>query len=245
MIEVKNLLELKYVSASKRNQFLYYIDWKKEKRIINIKMYPYKIAKEKYYVSITDSTWIKINSYFSTKKETIDYVKKNMKKHWYKDTRNISEIWKAKNIIYDNETENITIENLNEVLDENKNELNSNEVKDIKKLIVRAKKKKLKDENIGKYKIWDVLVISWGYDQTNVNAYQIVELKNTKVVLKEIKLEVISSYWHQQDKVKPIVNSFLDDKKILKRIGTYGITINWYNLQLWDWERSYDRTWGY
>jgi len=64
-----------------------------------------------------------------------------------------------------------------------------------------------------------VFYSSWGYDQTNVNFYQVVALKGKKTVILQ---ELNSEYRPTGDmsgKVKPIVDSFKSEKTYQKRLN--------------------------
>ncbi len=57
-------------------------------------------------------------------------------------------------------------------------------------------------------KVGDVFVDSWGYDQTNIDFYQVVALRGTtQVVLKPVKKSSRSEGWCS-DMVKPIKDAF-------------------------------------
>ena len=53
----------------------------------------------------------------------------------------------------------------------------------------------------------DVLVCSWGYDQTNIDYYQVVAVTNASVKIKKINAQRVESH-HGQDEVAPILGSF-------------------------------------
>jgi hypothetical protein len=76
--------------------------------------------------------------------------------------------------------------------------------------------------------VGDVLCCSWGYDQTNVDFYQVVALAGKR----SIDMQKIASidvgheaegYSSMSTKVKPAVGKFLDDAPVLrKRVSEYG-----------------------
>jgi hypothetical protein len=57
------------------------------------------------------------------------------------------------------------------------------------------------------FRVGDILEHTWGYDQTNVDFYQVVELKTKTIVLREIQ-SVEKSTGHMTGKVTPVKNSF-------------------------------------
>ena len=54
-------------------------------------------------------------------------------------------------------------------------------------------------------KVGDVLTSSWGYDQTNVDFYQVIKTTKTMVTLQQIEGTVVSSSDHR-NKVMPVLN---------------------------------------
>lgn len=70
-------------------------------------------------------------------------------------------------------------------------------------------------------KLGDVLVCSWGYDQTNIDYYQVLELVGKRgVKICEIGCESIETLSMQGNSV-PVVGSFVG-KPMLKRVNEYG-----------------------
>lgn len=66
-------------------------------------------------------------------------------------------------------------------------------------------------------KIGDIFHYSWGYEQTNVNYFQVVELKGTKqVIIKEISYETTETTGLDSYKVKPCKDVFLKDSQFIK-----------------------------
>lgn len=99
-------------------------------------------------------------------------------------------------------------------------------------------------------KVGDVLVSSGGYDQTNVQALQVVSAKGHYVEVREIGLESIESpgYSSMSDHVKPIRDSFGDDaernppvrKKVVEGDMVKAL---WGYASKWDGERKFYRSW--
>lgn len=72
-------------------------------------------------------------------------------------------------------------------------------------------------------KVGDIFVNSWGYDQTNVNAYQIVEAKGSTIKLKEIQTEgVKGTDGFMCCRVRPVKDAFVSETTFTKRIQSYG-----------------------
>jgi len=77
------------------------------------------------------------------------------------------------------------------------------------KIAARAAKKAMSHKLV----VGDVLNTSWGYDQTNVEFYQIVELKSKTMVM----LREIAAIQHDDSYVLPAVDSFIG-KPFAKRV---------------------------
>lgn len=70
-------------------------------------------------------------------------------------------------------------------------------------------------------KVGDVVYNSWGYDQTNVDFYQVVAVPSNKTVrIQAIGSEMIDATGHMSGRTAPRKDAFLaDSKPILKRVG--------------------------
>lgn len=94
----------------------------------------------------------------------------------------------------------------------------------------------------------DIFVSSWGYEQTNVDAFQVVEKKgNASVVLRPIACRAVEgtemSHGMAQH-VVPVYNAFIGEERITKRITEYGIKINSYSsASQWDGKREFYNSW--
>ena len=113
----------------------------------------------------------------------------------------------------------------------------------------KNRRKVLKEKKAENIKVGDILTGSWGWEQTNVEAYQVID-KPAKftVVLREINVESVkdSTLSHgMADHVLPVKDSFVKGSEpIKKRIGNYGnIKINSIiSLSKWDGRKMY-RSW--
>ena len=71
-----------------------------------------------------------------------------------------------------------------------------------------------------------ILSYTWGYDQTNVDFFQVVERKKMTVVVREIGLESVpGSEGHMCDRVKPAKDVFVGPP-MTKRIMDCGISMD-------------------
>ena len=83
-------------------------------------------------------------------------------------------------------------------------------------------KKQRELENIEKaknVKIGDVFACSWGYDQTNVDFYQVVKRSPKTVTLREIEKTQTGETGFMSGEVKPVLNAFIGDPIRRKLIG--------------------------
>lgn len=69
--------------------------------------------------------------------------------------------------------------------------------------------------------VGDIFTESWGYEQTNVDAYQVVKVNKASVVLRKIGLRTLSCTGWASDTVEPIKDAFIEDPEITytKRVG--------------------------
>lgn len=72
------------------------------------------------------------------------------------------------------------------------------------------------------YKIDDILYASWGYEQTNIDFYQVVEVKNKSIVIRKIGGELTGvSHGPDSGYIRPLLNEFIggpEVKKIVTRV---------------------------
>ncbi len=83
----------------------------------------------------------------------------------------------------------------------------------------RKEQKKLAQQNMKhSFQVGQVLYNSWGYDQTNINFYQIVGVKEKSIVLREIASSYVAgSEGFMSARVKPVENAFIGEP-ILKKV---------------------------
>lgn len=98
-------------------------------------------------------------------------------------------------------------------------------------------------------KIGDIYVASWGYEQTNVDFYQVIEVTGKCTVkIRPISQETVkdSTMSHgMADDVVAVKDSFIKDEVMTKRVGKYGITIDSVrSASKWDGSPCY-RSWYY
>jgi len=88
----------------------------------------------------------------------------------------------------------------------------------------KAKKKEAQKVMNHNFKEGMILYNSWGYDQTNIDFYQIVKIKEKSVILREIASSTVAgSEGFMSASVKPVKDYFVGEP-ILKRIN---ISVNY------------------
>ena len=107
--------------------------------------------------------------------------------------------------------------------------------------------KKLQKELFNTVEVGSIFVSSWGYDQTNVDAYQVIEKKGAAtLILREIGLDTVEdSEYGMSCNVIPVKDSFLEHLgPIEKRVNRFGISLSSFqSASLWNGERDYYRSW--
>ena len=103
------------------------------------------------------------------------------------------------------------------------------------------------------FNIGDIVVNSWGYEQTNVEFYQVIEVLNKKIRVRQIKSDLVSAVGSMSGKVMPLKDEFLDgdDDEILLLSLKADIYTNgdikaricdpkrFYNFRKWDGQPEY------
>ncbi|MBT0826919.1 hypothetical protein L8W41_06840 [Campylobacter sp. IFREMER_LSEM_CL1904] len=74
------------------------------------------------------------------------------------------------------------------------------------------------EENENGYKVGDVFYSSWGYEQTNIDFYQVIATSKKTIWVAEIKANAHYESWNSGKK-SPIKNSFTFDKKVFKTLS--------------------------
>jgi hypothetical protein len=86
----------------------------------------------------------------------------------------------------------------------------------------KEEKKNALNEFGNPFKIGDVFFNSWGYEQTNIDFYQVVEAKGKSLVFRAIGQNIVKgSEGFMSERVTPAVDCFKTDRLITKRIKVY------------------------
>ena len=88
----------------------------------------------------------------------------------------------------------------------------------------KARKKEARVNMNHNFELGSILYDSWGYDQTNIDFYQVVEIKPKSIKIREISGSYVEgTQGFMCSNVKPISNSF-ESEPILKKIN---VSINY------------------
>lgn len=101
--------------------------------------------------------------------------------------------------------------------------------KEQRKIDAKAKKSILIDT----YKVWDLFSYSRGYDQTNVEYYQITEKKWSKVYIKRIAWKTTDTLSWASENSKPVKDAFITDEYWIKDNGWKIIWEYWIRMAFW------------
>jgi hypothetical protein len=100
-------------------------------------------------------------------------------------------------------------------------------------------------------KVGDILVSSWGYDQTNIDWYKVVAVTKASIRIVQISGRTVEQNG-PSDRVMPNTEEVPNpaDKGALKRFRLsekgYSVSINSYaNAYLWDGNARHQTGWGY
>lgn len=79
------------------------------------------------------------------------------------------------------------------------------------------------------FQVGDVLYSSWGYEQTNINFYQVVKATDKTVWVREISKQIEEEYNTYSNVVKPNTDDFISEvfrRKIQHYMSNPSIEIN-------------------
>ena len=87
-----------------------------------------------------------------------------------------------------------------------------------------ARKKSMADrEKPCELKVGDILNDTWGYEQTNQDFYQVVEVRGQYVVIQEVRSEIVRGAGFMAEYVKPIKDSFIGE--LMRKKVIYGKSV--------------------
>lgn len=95
----------------------------------------------------------------------------------------------------------------------------------------KVKRKEERKSFVHTLKVDDILVSSWGYDQTNVDFYQVIEVKNKRVVIREIggSMSYKDGYSSMSGFISPTPNEFVGEP--IEKLVSGGNTVKLSSFQ--------------
>ena len=249
MQKIINFYQLNEISTKRKEQVISFDrPWEEKDWAIWIRhiKYPWNIWKLYRFKVFPAWSWASQDYKMlesKTKEEMIEKIKKEMIKLWFKEKKN-----KLIETIYTDKIKDLNIEDLDNILSNPEEHwLTYPEKLKVQKQKWKLEKKENLEKVKGNIKIWDIFVYSWGYEQTNIDCYQVISQKGTILELREIWKEIIETTWPFSDRVKPKPNSFIKDWEVIrKRLNSsWWISLNHWNWYLWDWKDTYHRSWWY
>lgn len=112
--------------------------------------------------------------------------------------------------------------------------------------LLRSIVEKVEAEPTHPLKVGSILVSSWGYDQTNIDFYEVVKLIGAKMVaVREIDKKIIKSNG-PSDEVMPVPGAF-DGIELRKKVGSSGqIKLSSFAYAYpWGGKPEHQTGWGY
>ena len=108
----------------------------------------------------------------------------------------------------------------------------------------KAEAKAIKEKAASEMKVGDIYYTSWGYDQTNVDFYKILEVKKSSAVIVEVAGSKVSDNGPSTTVVpSPEIEI---GEPMLKRMGEYGFKIySFAHAHKWDGKPKHETGFGY
>lgn len=111
-------------------------------------------------------------------------------------------------------------------------------------LVQKAQERAARSAYTHDVKVGDFFVTSWGYDQTNVDFYEVVGVPSSKsVTLRKVANKHIKEA-RTCCNVVPSPGAYTD-KPFTKRVGKYGVKLDYRHASKWDGKPKYETAWGY
>lgn len=107
-----------------------------------------------------------------------------------------------------------TVERMVEFIETNYNNRVANIASDKKRKEERKVQRKLQESDV---QVGDIFVNSWGYEQTNVDFYQVVARSGVTVTLREIGYDRLETTSWASEYVRPVKDAFIKDAQEFKK----------------------------
>lgn len=89
------------------------------------------------------------------------------------------------------------------------------------KALAKVENASRKAKAIQEVKVGDIYVTSWGYEQTNVDFYQVIEVKGASVIIRKIAAQCAGENTDMSDYVVAVPGQFIEEP-MTKRVGPSG-----------------------
>lgn len=90
----------------------------------------------------------------------------------------------------------------------------------------KAEQASRKAKMLEKIQVGTILCYSWGYEQTNIDYFQVVDRTKASAKLRKIAAEKVADTGPFSSRVKPVRDQFVSDEVITKRINAYGVSFD-------------------
>lgn len=91
--------------------------------------------------------------------------------------------------------------------------------------------------------VGDVFVYTWGYDQTNVQFFQVLKVSEKTVVVREIETEAVTEEGFMNDRCVARRDKFKNEEPLRKLVQADGsLRFDYGTARRWD-GRPQDRSW--
>tara|TARA_R110001632_G_scaffold77851_1_gene175157 strand:+ start:769 stop:1320 length:552 start_codon:yes stop_codon:yes gene_type:complete len=108
----------------------------------------------------------------------------------------------------------------------------------------KAAAKAIKEKAANEMKVGDIYCSSWGYDQTNVDFYKIVEVKKSSAVIVRVGSKTVLDNGSYTEVVPAPEHEI--GEPMLKRMGQYGFSMSSFDTACkWNGKPTYKTGWGY
>jgi hypothetical protein len=107
----------------------------------------------------------------------------------------------------------------------------------------KAERAKLSAAMAEQLTVGTILYYSWGYDQTNIEFFQVIRNTGKSVIVREIASESVEgSQGFMSEQVKPVRDAFIGPE-LRKIIGPYGLAMDFGSLSPIGGRESFYRSW--
>ena len=119
------------------------------------------------------------------------------------------------------------------------------EIREVKQSREKFKKeqKERETQESKNIKVDDIFIASWGYEQTNIDAYQVVSRTKNTVKLREIATRTVKDHGYVSADVEPVKDSFRSESIITKRLRGASVSFDHCTASLHVPGKTYTRSW--